>query len=251
MGSSLACSAYTSGSASSYYLYSRLKRKWRPIDIEEVVYIEERCVNINDFTDLVSGKHSFLIATTSTGRQIRYDYEVYSAEPFIKYDYWEILPTTTYRKHLARPGLNVAQVTRIIRKHALKSEYSIYSHNCQHVARDAYNEISGETEAMLRNDFLHMFMEVLPINLRDQIRRKQVFPTYTLRKLHRKIRDEVANSKDKDEARRMLNLFFSLGHADKLYEKFKDFRYLDDTGLDPETVQKLYEFFGETGVMYT
>lgn len=250
MGSTLACSAYTSGSASSYYLYSRLQRKWSPIDIEEVVSIEERCVNINDFTDLVSGKHSFLIATTSTGRQIRYDYEFSSAEPYIKYDYWEILPTTTFRKHLARPGLNVSQVTQIIRKHALKSDYSISSHNCQHVARDAYNEISGETEVMLRNDFLHMFMEVLPINVRDQIRRKHAFPTYSLRKLHRKIRDELADSTNKDEARRMVNLFFSLGHANKLYEQFKDFRYLDDTGFDEETVKKLYEFFGETGVIF-
>jgi hypothetical protein len=250
MGSTLACSAYTSGSASSYYLYSRIKRKWSPIDIEEVVYIEERCVNINDFTDLVSGKHSFLIATTSTGRQIRYEYNSSSAEPFIKYDYWEILPTSTFRKHLARPGLNVAQVTHIIRKHSLKSEYSLSSHNCQHVARDAYNEITGETEVMLRNDFLHMFMEVLPINVRDQIRRKKAFPTYSLRKLHRKIRDELAESQNKDEGRRRVNLFFSLGHADKLYAQFKDLRYLDNTNLDPETVQKLYEFFGETGVIF-
>lgn len=240
----------SSGAAASYYTYRRMKRKLYPIDMEEVKYIEERCVHLSDYTNLITGRHSYLIVTTSTGRQVRYDYNTSSAEPFIQYDYWEILPTSMFRKHLVRPGLSVAQATHIIRKHAIKSDYSLFKHNCQHVSRDAYNEITGKTEVMLRDDFIHMIMEVFPINLRDQIRRKQTFRSQRLKKKHRKLRENLASSPDKDEALDKMNLFFSIGHSKKLYNLFKDYNYLDNLAIDPEYKQPLQLMFGKTGVIY-
>lgn len=132
------------------------------VHMESVEYIEERCRDINNPLKILTGKHCYLLLSTPSGTVVRYDYTVGSFEPSLTVNYWELFPAETFRKAQALPNTTVEQATRIIRKHSVKQPYDLLTHNCQHVCRDAFNELTGTHHLALRNDYLRWTREQLP-----------------------------------------------------------------------------------------
>lgn len=149
-------------------LYTRLTT---PTDQDLVLTVEERCCHLeNEVLDVLGGRHSYLVLTTASGRSIRLDYFPESQLCFSTEHYFELIPQELFRRAKVRPGLRVADVKQVFQKHTWRDMYSPWSHNCQHVALETYNEITGLKENVLRNDFLVAFMNYLPAYLRRQFR---------------------------------------------------------------------------------
>ena len=160
-------SFYILGSLSLYNFGSFFATPEREKQV--VSSIEERCTNIDSIFSLQIGSHSYLVLTTTTGEKIRIDYNQSSVEPDIIYDYYETSNSDIFRFSKVNSHLTVPQAVYIARKHSLKKKYCLISHNCQHVARDVFCEISGTQTSLLRNDFLEWFKQTVPTEMRPEM----------------------------------------------------------------------------------
>lgn len=93
-------------------------------------------------------------------------------------------------------------------------------------------------------------MEAIPLNLRDEILRRQSLPEYTLQKMHRKLREYLSAAPNKQEALKQMKSYYSLDDLNKFHYYFENLRYMKDPDIDPEVKRALFEMFGETGVIY-
>jgi hypothetical protein len=159
LGSSISYSSYR------YYNYATDA----PLQDEKVVSIEERCTNLDSYFNFQVGKHSFLVLTTQSGHKIRTDYYENSPDTKVTYNYYDLFSSECFRYSKIDKPLTVSQAIGIIKKHTNKDEYSLLYHNCQHVARDAYNEITGANTNLLRNDYLNWYTKYMEKSTRNKI----------------------------------------------------------------------------------
>ncbi|CAG9323321.1 unnamed protein product [Blepharisma stoltei] len=156
-------------STSYKYAYKQYQR-YLPVEDEYVEWIEEHCVDLENPMKLLGGKHSFLVITTISGRKIRYDFSADNPEGSIIYEYSDWFPCELFRKAAVPPGIKVKDITSVFKKIAKTHTYNIKTHNCQHVARDTYNEISLAANQALRNNHLKWFYKALPADYHGNIK---------------------------------------------------------------------------------
>ena len=142
-------------SAKGYSFYQYYSHPLTPnLEGQTVISIEERCGGLDTFIKFGIGRHSYLILTTSSGDKIRVDYNEAHLEPTITYDYYELNASEDFRYAKLQKPMEVSEALRIVRKHCVKESYNVIFHNCQHVSRDAFSEISGEPTNLLRDDYI-------------------------------------------------------------------------------------------------
>ncbi|CAG9335334.1 unnamed protein product [Blepharisma stoltei] len=146
---------------SAEQVYNKYYTTELPMDVEDILFIQEGCENLNQPIGIPGIKHSYLVAVTYTGKKIRYDYFADSIEPKITYNYYDNSEKNIFRQNRAIPGYLVRDVTAKFGKHSKKTQYDAIQHNCQHVVRDSYNELTGRDELLLRNDFVRWFGKTL------------------------------------------------------------------------------------------
>jgi hypothetical protein len=171
-----------------------------PIEIEEVAYIEERCCHLDSFFNAVGGRHSFIIATTRNGRKVRFDYYCDHAEPVIRYDYHEIFASELFRMTAVPPGTSVQDVKDSYYKNSMEKPYHFSRHNCQHVARDTYNDFTDYFEIHLRNDFLAAVIDALPIHEREEFLKNDTMYKLMIDHVQPAIEDTIKKTGDRREA---------------------------------------------------
>lgn len=131
-----------------------------------VTCIEERCENLFEHNKPKIGSHSYLILHTTDGDLIRIDYSNHDLEPYVTFNYQEISKSDCFRLSKVNKYLTVSEGLKIVRKHCVKNKYDFLEHNCQHVARDSFVEISGINTKLLRDDYLRWFKKSVPYELR-------------------------------------------------------------------------------------
>ena len=131
-----------------------------------VTCIEERCENLFEHNKPKIGSHSYLILHTTDGDLIRIDYSSHDLEPYVTLNYQEICNSDCFRLSKVTMPLTVSESLKIVRKHCVKNKYDFLEHNCQHVARDSFVEISGIKTKLLRDDYLRWFKKSVPYELR-------------------------------------------------------------------------------------
>lgn len=149
----------------------------KPIFSQNVISVEERCIDLTDPSNLQSGKHSFIIATTESGQLIKYEL-LPSGHCEVDYEYQDWTPSQCFRKGTPKGHITVNEVTRFADKFFRKesSEHGVIdcrdnfkytsqlkpakevdiSHmfNCQQASRELFNEVCCESDTLLRNDYL-------------------------------------------------------------------------------------------------
>lgn len=191
--------AFFASSASSLLLLPSLYRQPIPLDQELVLTVEERCCHLEgSMFDLIGGRHSYIVLGTASGKQVRLDYYPESQLLFSTENYWEIIPQELFRRAKVREGLSVKEAKQIFQKYLWRDMYSPWSHNCQHVVLNTFNEITGLNHSVLRNDYLVTFLNYLPAYMRRQM--KEMDPEDEVRReLKKTAREELQKSEDKEE----------------------------------------------------
>ena len=187
-------------SGSAVYLPSYYTQLTTPIEEEEVVTVEERCCHLeSSAATTVGGRHSYLVATTKTGRCVRFDYYPESQQVFTTTNYWELIPQELFRRSVVPPGIKVRDVHSTFQRHVWSQNYSPWSHNCQHVVLSTYNALTHRREHILRNDYILSFLNYLPAYLRKRFR--LLDPEYAATAPHRKsLFSELRQTEDQQES---------------------------------------------------
>ncbi|OMJ75097.1 hypothetical protein SteCoe_25834 [Stentor coeruleus] len=140
--------------------------------------IEERCEGTFTMFGLGIADHSFIVFKTDNGEHVRADFTSFG-KITITYFYYPDESTVTFRKSKLNTKLPLSQGLEIFSNHAKKSPYNIIKHNCQHVARDTFNEITNSSLLSLRNDHIWLM-------------RKNASPES--KKLYPKITEDIENA---------------------------------------------------------
>lgn len=161
---------YLIGPSKSYtaYVFTYNKSNFS-LENQYVTSIEERCTDLDSIFKFPIGRHSYLILETTTGEQIRIDYHDSSLEPDVTHNYEEIGLSDPFRYSKISKKLSIADALRIVRKHCVKQPYDFFSHNCQHVSRDVFCEMTGENTNLIRDDFLEWFKRSMPKEMRKNV----------------------------------------------------------------------------------
>ncbi|CAG9332546.1 unnamed protein product [Blepharisma stoltei] len=237
---------FSVSSIASSAAYDHFYRVDIPYESEEITWIEERCKDLSNPLKILSGKHSYLIATTASGRKISYNYTEDSVEPDIKYDYWDYLPSDPFRKARALPGLKVSDANRIFRKHALKEDYHLFRHNCQHVARDSYNEITGLNEIALRNDFINWIINDLPKHMREEFKEEDDDYRFIKDHFENDIQALVDEGYTIEEIEEKVKVLTDIKNIRKVWEMLRKENYAENAqGLTEQQIKDLQRLFGE------
>lgn len=128
--------------------------------------IEERCEETFCIFGTGLANHSFIVFKTDNGEHIRVDFTS-SGKITTTYFYYPEEYSVIFRKSKVDTKLSLSQALEIFSNHAKKSPYNIVKHNCQHVARDTYNEITNSSKLLLRNDYAWLMRKNAPPELRD------------------------------------------------------------------------------------
>lgn len=168
------------------------------IDLDEVQYVEERCDSLSNPANLIGARHSFMVLSTYGGNKIRLDYD---GEMNVISNYFDIFsPAETFRLAKASPKLSVYEAKRVFAKHSEEEPYNALSHNCQHVVRDSYNELTGNHDTMLRNDFLFALFKSVPNERKAMFVDEDSIRGEVLQDVYRPIRNAITNSPNLYEA---------------------------------------------------
>jgi hypothetical protein len=190
MGSSLSV-------ASASLLFSAWQLRptaYQNIQDEEVEFVEERCIHLNNPLQFFGGRHSYLVATTKSGREVRYDYTSDSPLAEVTYNYYELGVSEVFRRAPVLAGTKVKDVDRALRHNSLKEEYHITLHNCQTVVRDTYNALTGLNEVTTRNDYLLGFARETSPMMRDFMEEFEQVDSFLERKLLPRLTKETTLS---------------------------------------------------------
>jgi hypothetical protein len=168
MGSKIVIGALAGTSASNAVgasvLHTMSEYEYKERVIES---IEERCEQTFSIIDLGLASHSFIVFKTDNGEHVRADFTS-SGKITTTYFYYPDESSVTFRKSKIDTKLPLSQALEIFSNHANKSPYNLVKHNCQHVARDTYNEITNSSQVMLWNDFAWLMRKNAPLELRDK-----------------------------------------------------------------------------------
>ena len=198
-----------------------------------VVSVEERSQIFESFFSFYRGMHSFLVLKTSTGECIRVDYHANTLEPDIQYHYYvEIDSSEVFRQSIVQKPVTLEQALRIIRRHCVNKRYDLISHNCQHVARDSFCEITGVRTLLLRNDYLEWLKRDTPEIIRDELGFKDDILT------------EIKNTTKKYVVENKLNFIRFLLDIDKHQEQREMMKYWEK--LDKFKLDKLKTELGRS-----
>lgn len=114
--------------------------------------IEEHSDRITEL-EQVKKRRSYLIATTDTGRRIRYDYDLRQPEPHVNYNYLDYDPKNLFRLYKIEKALTVNQVTSSFKHYSWKQPYNPETYSSQHIVRNTFNEISGQKDMRCLLDY--------------------------------------------------------------------------------------------------
>lgn len=139
-----------------------------PTDIlsKQVAYVEERCENDSNPSYPELGSSSFIVLHTVDDDLVFVRYSKQSVEPEIVFNYQMTNYSDSFRLSRVSRDMTVSDSLKIIRKHCVKQEYEMFLHNCQHVARDSFAEISGVNTSLLRADYLRWYKKTIPHELK-------------------------------------------------------------------------------------
>ena len=135
--------------------YERFQYDNSDINLEEVDSIK---IQTSSLSFLPMFKHSYIILDTYPGRKVRFDYTIDKGAQMI-HDYYEYFFHDILYSGKVIPGVSIKRANKIFKKHSNKAKYSILSHNCNTVARDFYNEITGNDETNLAFELEEFYRE--------------------------------------------------------------------------------------------
>lgn len=248
MGAKLALTSLAVSSVSSAVVF----KPSLAIELDEVEFIEERCESVDNPAKVVGARHSFLVATTYGGDEIRLDYDG-TAKATSDYIGW-FSHSELFRKARANPGVKVMDVRSIFSKHADSQTYDVMFHNCQHVVRDSYNELTGQNDAMLRNDYLFAFFKAVPDERKAKFVDEDSIREVVLEDVYRPIRNAITGSESLFEAVRKVRKANESPKLRMLFYRLYDLGLIDGPEPDDEEFEKLQaamdEALSEAGAKY-
>jgi hypothetical protein len=121
-----------------------------------IVLAEERCADLQDPLNLLSGRYSFLVVTTETGQKVKYEFTA-SGYCEVDYEYLDWTPSESFRKGYPNE-LTVRDATQIFDKNSTKR--NLFKTKPQHVVRDAMNELCNQEVSHTRDDYLKIVREL-------------------------------------------------------------------------------------------
>ena len=166
------------------------------------------------------GSHSYAIAKTFTGRNVRFDYTSNKKAEFT-YDYFEFYISELLRSGKVIPSTSVKTAIRVFKKHSEKAEYSVLSHDCHTVTNDFYDEITGNDEVNLAREFA----EILKAEYKKGVKITGYFTDILFEDNHRYyckiIRKALKRGKTKHDIRKTFREIEKSASSDRVGDLYK------------------------------
>mmetsp|Transcript_15243 Transcript_15243/g.27796 ORF Transcript_15243/g.27796 Transcript_15243/m.27796 type:complete len:262 (+) Transcript_15243:13-798(+) len=239
LASSIACSA------SSAIVASLIKDE-APEDIEhdEVEFIEERCENLENPGVLLGAKHSYMVVKTYGGQDLRFDYDGDGEVKFtLDYVGW-FSPSELFRMSKALPGTTVRSAREAFQKNA-EGNYEAMNHNCQHVVRDTYNELTGQDEAILRNDYIFSLFKSVPEDRKHMLVDEDAIRYVLLEDTYRPIRNAITQTPNLYEAMLKIRKDNEAPRLRMLFYRLYDLGLIDGPEPSDEEFTKMQQAMDE------
>ncbi|OMJ91527.1 hypothetical protein SteCoe_5897 [Stentor coeruleus] len=133
----------------------------KPNLLKEIIQtIEERSTDLQNPLNLLSSKHCFVVAITTTGKKIKYEYTD-KGYCRVDYEYLDLVPSITRSQGYLSATPTVGEATKAFCEIAIKKKYDNRAHTCQHVTRDFlvhYGLLNGSD---LRSADLKKYSEIV------------------------------------------------------------------------------------------
>lgn len=144
-------------------------------------------------------------------------------------------------------GILVKDMNREYRRECLREEYDFWTHNCQHVARDVYNRLTGLEEISLRNDYVNWIVRDLPKFMREDFRMEDELYSEVKEFIETEVRplllEDNMTVKEIDEmTQRMLNPTV----IKAIFDRLRSEDWTKDTQLTPDQIKEIQDLFGNS-----
>lgn len=214
----------------------------KPFEERELCYVEERCEDRENPTNLRFARDTFLLIYTHAGDCIRLDCEPNTNQPRVVRDYEQVMPTVLFRKAGMNREVTVAEALEDFENFCRRREYNYRQYNSQVITRDMFNNLTDRKNFMTRNDFLMIILDKLNRPW-DAFKINHLNTDYLFRRAYNRIY-ECLFREDKHPTVKLLERVY----GEKLIERLKRHLHAKSFNLpDPFTkdeVENLLNAFG-------